>query len=249
MKVTLFDYTGAGSLDPASYAAAILIFTKSTRLEMNPMLLRAAKEMTYDNKIQQLKEMANTNPGSWEFIDLAFLVEDATRAYTHQQVRTRHASYAQQTLRVLDVSEGYGWEYSTGPSIEANKIAKKAYDETMTAIDLTYKLMIAHGVKVEDARGILPTNILTNLCIKIDMRNFINLARKRQSMRVQDEFRRIVDLMIIEVEKVYPWFYLFYKNDQMKAFNDLSIIVQESKLTADEKTAIYKKLDIIKGEL
>ena len=155
MKVTLFDYTGAGSLDPASYAAAILIFTKSTRLEMNPMLLRAAKELIYDDKINRLKEMSNTNPGSWEFIDLSFLVEGVTRAYTHQQVRTRHASYAQQTLRVLDVSEGHGWNYLTGPSIEADKMSKKAYEETMTAIDLAYKLMIARGARVEDARAII----------------------------------------------------------------------------------------------
>lgn len=250
MKVTLFDYTGAGNIDPGSYAAAILLFTKSTRLEMSPGLLQTVKDTTYNDKIKQLKEMADTNPGSWEFIDFSFLIEGVTRAFTHQLVRARTASYAQQTLRVLDVSEEKGWDYLTGPSIESDKMNKKAYDETMSAIDLAYKLIIARGGKVEDARGLLPTNILTNICMKIDMRNFINLARKRQSMRVQDEFRRVIDLALIEVEKVYPWFYMFYKNDQMKAFNDLFIVILESKgLTSEEKTAIYKKLDIIKSGL
>lgn len=246
MRVTLFDYTGAGTEDPAGRAAAILLFTKSTRLEMRPALLEEYASLSDGEILSKLKEMANTNPGSWEFIDFSFLIEDVTRAYTHQQVRTRQASYAQQTLRVLDVSKGKGWDYATGPSIESNPTNKKVYEETMTAIDLAYKFLITNGARIEDARGLLPTNILTNICFKINMRNFINLVRKRKSLRVQDEYRKIVDLMLIEVEKVYPWFFIFYKNDQMQAYVDLQNIINECKrLTSEEKMAIYKKLDII----
>ena len=36
MKVTLIDYTGAGTPDPARHAANVLVFTKRTRLEMDP---------------------------------------------------------------------------------------------------------------------------------------------------------------------------------------------------------------------
>ena len=49
--------------------------------------------------------MANTIPSSWEFVDYTFLVTGVSRAYTHQQVRTRAASYAQQTMRVLNMGE------------------------------------------------------------------------------------------------------------------------------------------------
>jgi flavin-dependent thymidylate synthase len=249
MKVTLFDYTGAGTMDPASYAAAILLYTKSTRLEMSPGLLKEFKEISNEEKIKQLKIMSTTNPGSWEFISFSFLIEGVTRAFTHQLVRTRHASYAQQSLRVLDISEGTGWNYSTGPSIKSNLANAKVYTETMNMIDLTYKFIIKNGGNIEDARGILPTNILTNINMKIDMRNFINMARKRQSLRVQDEYRNVIDLMITKVEKVYPWFHIFYKSDEMKAHKELSLMIEENpKLTPEEKKEIYKKLDIIKGE-
>jgi flavin-dependent thymidylate synthase len=247
MKVTLFDFTGAGNLDPASYAAAILIYTKSTRLEMSPGLLQEFKEMSYKNKIDELKVMATTNPGSWEFISFSFLIEDVTRGFTHQLVRTRLASYAQQSLRVVDISTDF--KYLTGPSILADKTVVGAYKNTMDNTAQCYKFLIDAGVKTEDARGVLPINILTNINMKIDMRNFINLARKRQSLRVQDEFRRVIDLMLIEVEQVYPWFHIFYKSDEMKAHKELSLMIEEnSKLTPEEKKEIYKKLDIIKGE-
>jgi thymidylate synthase ThyX len=80
----------------------------------------------------------------------------------------------------------------------------------------------------------------------VNMCNFINLVRKRVSRRVQDEYRNVMDAMIIEVEKVYPWFYLFYKNDAFKARKDLQdIIFENKKLSSEEKLDMVKKLDII----
>jgi flavin-dependent thymidylate synthase len=245
MKVTLFDYTGAGLASPERYAAHILLYTKSTRLKMTPDLLYDIGTWTDEKINEELKLMANTNPGSWEFIHFSFLIENVTRAFTHQLVRTRHASYAQQSLRVVDMEK---WTYENGPSIVGEN--KEIYETTMQVIDLAYKKMKIKGARTEDARGILPTNIHTNINMKIDMRNFINLCRKRTSKRVQDEYRRVVDAMLIEVQRVYPWFYLFYKIDEMQAFKDLSNMIEDAKgLSSEEKVNMYKKLDIIKGEL
>jgi flavin-dependent thymidylate synthase len=248
MKVTLFDYTGAGTAYPERYAAHILIYTKSTRLKMTPDLLDEIGVWSEQRVLDELKIMANTNPGSWEFINFSFLIEGVTRSFTHQLVRTRHASFAQQSLRVVDISKDF--EYVTGPSIANNKLVKGAYDNTMNNTAQCYKHLIEAGVKIEDARGVLPTNILTNINMKIDMRNWIYLIRKRTSLRVQDEYRKVVDQMVISVEKVYPWIYIFIKNDELQAYKDLSNMIEESiGLKPEEKTAMYKKLDIIKGEL
>jgi thymidylate synthase (FAD) len=250
MKVSLIDYTGAGSPNPARRAANLLLFTKSTRLQMSPALFSEIESKTSDEILAELAAMADTNPGSWEFIDFAFLIQDATRSFTHQLVRTRHASYAQQSLRVVDVSDNGGWTFETGASIVTVSERNSVYTGIMNVIGIGYKKLIELGAKIEDARGILPTNIHTNICVKIDMRNFINLIRKRQSLRVQNEYRNAAELMLIEVQRVYPWFYLFYKNDEAKAYKDLQDLIQDNdKLTPDEKTAMYKKLDIIRREL
>lgn len=247
MNVTMFDYTGKGSPDPARSAASILLFTKSTRLNMTPNLLEEIENKPFFTDIfNELKLMANTNPGSWEFVNFSFLIQDVTRAFTHQLVRTRQATYAQQTMRVLEMDK---WTYETGPTIKGDIDREVVYDYGMRTIGHCYKELLMQGAKIEDARGLLPTNIHTNICFHINMRNFISLTRKRVSARVQDEYHRVMDACVIEVEKVFPWFYIFYKNDEMKAYKDLQDIILASKLSQEEKTEIYKKLDIIRTGL
>lgn len=244
MKVTLFDYTGAGTIDPARHAASILLFTKSTRLKMSPDGLRKFESMANEEISKELKYMSNTLPSSWEFIHFSFLIEDVSRAFTHQLVRTRTAGYAQQAMRILEMD---AWTYSKGPTITGN--GEYLYDQTMTYIDHAYKEIIKAGAAVEDARGVLPTNIHTNICMTINMRNWINVIRKRTSQRVQREYRDVAAAMVIEVEKVYPWIYIFVKNDSAKARQDLQDMIWENKnLSTEEKTNMVKKLDIITTE-
>jgi flavin-dependent thymidylate synthase len=245
VKVTLLDYTGSGLENPARYAANLLLFTKSTRLEMDANSFLNIASFSEDKILEELKIMSNTNPGSWEFIHFTFLIRGVTRSFTHQLVRTRTASYAQQSLRVVKVED---FSYGTGPSFDRLTIG--AYKNTMDNSFQCYKHLIDSGVTVEDARGVLPMNTHTNICMTINMRNFISLARKRASLRAQKEYRDVLDAMVIAVEDVYDWFYIFYKNDEIKAYKDLQLMVEESqKLTHEEKIEIYKKLDIIKSGL
>lgn len=206
MKVTLIDYTGAGSSDPARYAASRLVFTKQTRLEMQPGLLAEIEGWPWEKLEEELKYMANTIPSSWEFLDYTFLITQVTRAYTHQQVRTRTASFAQQTLRVLNVK---GWTYGTGPSIEKDPVKKDCYDRTMAEIDRAYNWLIENGAEIEDARGVLPTNIHTNIVAKFNMRTFVEMVRKRSSPRTQGEYRAVLDGMVEAVREVHPFIDFF----------------------------------------
>lgn len=219
MKVTLIDYTGAGSNDK-QYAVDLLIFTKSTRLTMAPGLLEEIAAWPWRKKLAELKYMANTIPSSWEFVNYTFMVEGVTRAFTHQFVRTRTASFAQQTMRVLDVSTGPGWSYGTGPSIDADH-GQGTYDKAMADIDDVYKRLIALGVKIEDARGILPTNILTNIVAGMNMRTFVEMVRKRSSPRTQGEYRDVLEAMKEAVRAVHPWIDLFVDRTFDQAAKDL----------------------------
>ena len=88
MKVTLI-YATPGAID-------LLLFTKSTRLQLTPGLMDEIRSWPEERKLNELRYMAKTVPSSWEFVDLIFSIEDVTRAFTHQLVRTRTASYAQQ---------------------------------------------------------------------------------------------------------------------------------------------------------
>ena len=240
MKVELIDYTGAGSPDPARYAAERLVFTKQTRLKMDANQLANVQAMSEDDLMKELEYMANTIPSSWEFISYSFLINGVTRAFTHQFVRTRTGSYAQQTMRVLDVD---GWDYGVGPTVSEG-LKREVYSDAMTLIDCTYRRLIEDGAKIEDARGILPTNILTNIVAKFDLRTMADTARKRASTRTQGEYRDVMDAMKAEVLRVHPWASLFFERSFDRAAGELeqSIIHLAMEYGMPESS----KIDLIK---
>ncbi len=216
MKVTLISHT--------QDAQDILMFTKATRLTMSPSLMEEIKERPHQEKMDELEYMANTIPSSWEFVDYVFLVEGVSRAYTHQQVRTRQASYAQQTMRVLDMGE---FEYIYSDKIAADPVAVKIVDEALDAIKLAYTGLINMGHAVEDARGVLPTNISTNIVCKFNLRTFVELAKARTGGRTQGEYQKVLNGMVDEVLSVHPWAEKFLFQQGRDYFAEIEAFAEE----------------------
>lgn len=243
MKVTLIDYTGKGAPNQTWRAADLLIFTKSTRLKMSPGLLDEVAAWPEERKLKELAYMANTIPSSWEFCDYTFMIEGVTRAFTHQFVRTRTMSYAQQTMRVLDVSSGPGWEYGTGPTIAECDKTNEIYVAHMRRTAKTYKELIAAGAAIEDARGVLPTNILTNIVAKGNLRTMVELIRKRSSPRTQGEYRLVLNAMKSEILTAHPWAHLFIDQDFDKAAADLDAAIKANVHDPEQATAMIKLVD------
>lgn len=216
MKVTLINYT----LD----AEALLLFTKSTRLELSPSLFQAIK--TYDAYVirDELEYMANTIPSSWEFIHYTFLVEGVSRAYTHQQVRTRAASYAQQSMRITNQSN---FDFVMPDKITKNLKAQHIVNALITQIKNSYMSLIKCGIPPEDARCILPTNIATNIVCCFNLRTFTDLVKSRSGGRTQNEYRQVVKAMADEVLKVHPWAELFLYPKGMDYFDAIEAFAEK----------------------
>lgn len=245
-SVTLMDYTGAG-LPNKDYAIDLLLFAKNTRLTMSPEGLNDIRFMDSDVKLKELAYIANTIPSSWEFIDYTWLICGVTRAFTHQLVRTRHASFAQQTMRVLDVSQGMGWDYGMGPSV-TSQWSQDIYKGAMDHSDKSYKALIKSGVKIEDARGVLPTNILTNILMKCNLRTFVETVRKRTSPRVQGEYREVLIKMTESVRAVHPWIELFIERDFEKAAKDLTAMIENQVHENETRMAMHKLVDQMRAQ-
>lgn len=202
MNVQLLHFTGKGSANEQWAAADLLLFTKNTRLQLDPSLMAQIQQWPTEEKLTQLKYMAGTIPSSWEFVDYVFLVTGVSRAYTHQQVRTRAASYAQQSMRVVNQGE---FEYIFTHRNLKNPQAMALLNSCLATIKRTYNALIAAGQSTEDARGILPTNISTNIVCKFNMRNFVDLAKSRTGGRTQHEYQQVVNRMVDCVLEVHPW--------------------------------------------
>ena len=216
MKVTLLSYT--------QDAVSLLLFTKATRLTLSPGLLAEIRAWPEERKLQELRYMANTIPSSWEFVDYTFLIEGVSRAFTHQFVRTRNASYAQQTMRVLNVAD---FDYVYTQRNCADPQAKRLIDQLLLEIKATYTALLQMGQPVEDARGVLPTNISTNIIAKFNLRNFAELVKARSGGRTQGEYQAVVNAMADTVLAVHPWAEMFLFQQGRDYFKEIEVFAEQ----------------------
>lgn len=213
MKVTLIAAT--------PHALETLIFTKNTRLKMTGEGLAEVIAWPEEKKQKELEYMKNTIQSSWEFVDYVLAIEGVTRAFTHQLVRHRvGTSFAQQAQRVVDMS---GFQYlATGeelnpggdPTSERDSTARdgdpgdnpsNVYDHVMQEIDAGYNKLTTLGVKPQDARGVLPTNVLTNIVFKANLRTLHDMALKRLCVKAQGEFQDVFRAIVAAVASHHPW--------------------------------------------
>jgi len=234
MRVTLVDST--------TDAAEKLIFAKATRLRMTPGGLDDIMKWDEETKNNELRYISKTIKSSWEFVSYSFLLEGVSRAFTHQFVRNRQGSYAQQTMRLLDASE---FQYITGPSIEKDPLLRIQYDLAMEQINNAYEDLIDGGAEIEDARGILPTNISTNIMVKYNLRTLAELVSSRSSPRTQVEFRQVLEAMKEAVLEVHPWADMFLCDQKTSAACELDKAI-EANFIGNEKTDLIKLIDILR---
>jgi len=179
-------------------ALNLLLKTKNTRLttDDNPELWDDEK------RIEHLEYMRDTIKSSWEFVDYTFQIDIVTRAFTHQLVRTRTGSYAQQAMRVVDARE---FGTTCPPSVEANEAAKAVWEDAITELFSKYGQIVDLGVPIQDARGILPTNVQTRIMAKFNLRTLHEMAKLRLCTRTQGEYQDVFRSMRELVIEVHPW--------------------------------------------
>jgi flavin-dependent thymidylate synthase len=191
MKVTLLNCTPD--------ALSLLLRTKNTRLGFN------SDPATWpeDKRAEHLAYMKDTIKSSWEFVDYVFEIEGVTRAFTHQLVRTRTGSYAQESQRTVDVRDNEVLKPQSQTDRAPGSI--DSWDVAVEKVLHSYEEMIDSGIPVQDARGILPTNMTTSIVAKFNLRTLHEMAKVRMCVRTQGEYQDVFRHMRAEVIKVHPW--------------------------------------------
>lgn len=144
-----------------------------------------------------------------EHLPLTWVVEDVSRALTHQLVRHRMASYTQQSQRYAKVNtQGEKW-FITPMSITTNRVngeytLDKKYQELMVHIAEVYNEICEAGIPNEDARMILPNACFTSIMVSMNARSFSEAATLRTCNRAQWEIRQMFQLMRDSIKDIYP---------------------------------------------
>ena len=223
-EVQLIDYTGKGRPDEKWHAANMLMFTKSTRLDLSPDLLERIQKMSEFEKQEELDYMSKTIPSSWEFVDVTFLVSGVSRAAAQQMTRTRNASFAMQSQRVTNVKDfgvvnPFERDGDAGFFFTFEAATQDAYE--------VYSNLVSRGCPLQDARGVLPMAAKSNLVAKYNLRSFVELMRTRSSLRVQGEYSDIADEMKSAVLRAWPWAATFFESPHQKAIDILEAVADE----------------------
>lgn len=190
MKVELINFT--------QDALTLLLRTKNTRLtnDDNPA------EWSEEKRMEHLRYMLGTIKSSWEMVDYVFQIDGVTRAFTHQLVRTRTGSYAQQAMRVVDARNQ---AVEMPPSIASNPELSDMWLGCVEEIMETYGQLVDAGAPRQDARGILPTHITTSIMAKFNLRTLHEMAKLRLCTRTQGEYQDVFRACRELVLAVHPW--------------------------------------------
>jgi hypothetical protein len=185
MKVDVLDYT--------KNAIELLIFCKGTRLDGNETVEDIIK-WPYEKKIEHLNYMKDTIKSQFEFINFTFLLSGVSRAFTHQLVRTRTQSYSQQSMRAVDVRDST--IYHLGLCDE--------YDHAVSVSLESYAKMVDNGIPIQDARGVLPLDITTNIIVGTNLRVLHDTGKVRLCVRTAGEYQNVFKEMKKRVTEIYP---------------------------------------------
>lgn len=247
IHVDLIDCTGFGTGDPHWYAARLLAFTKSTRLNMSPDGFQRFLDMPLAELKEELSYIVNTLPSSWEFVNATFVIREVSRACAQQITRTRWSpmeadifgSYAMQAQRVTDVSQtpcyipGHLEGAQRAHYVDRMEIAMDGYRQT-----------IGSGMHNEDARGLLPMHVASNLVVSYNLRALADLCRKRSSIRVQGEYNEVVRQMRELLCAQWPWVEPFFAPKEQLASAIIEEVARE--LPRELKMKLAKAADLLK---
>ncbi len=99
---------------------------------------------------------------------------------------------------------------------------------------------------MEDARGLLPTNINTNIVARYDLRTMAGIAQSRTGGRTQGDYMDIANQMVDEILKVMPWAEKFLFKSDRDLFKNLETLIERIRQDSDDRFGNKLVMDSLK---
>lgn len=145
------------------------------------------------------------------------------RGVTHELVRHRLASYAQESTRYCDyAAQEEGIEFIIPPELEDKmvpvelntadlslKITVDAplmliWAHAMDAAEMHYNLLRKRGVPAQIARGVLPIDVKTEIVISANLREWMHIFKMRCASTAHPHIRRLMRQALAEFAREIP---------------------------------------------
>lgn len=131
------------------------------------------------------------------------------RAVTHELVRHRLAAYSQESQRYCSYNKNkFGNEVTFiephwfNSDLYSNNI-KMSFLKMLEMAEFEYLEMLNHGVKPQDARGILPNATKTQIVVTANVREWRHIFKLRTVQAAHPDMRRIMIPLLDKFIKKY----------------------------------------------
>lgn len=134
----------------------------------------------------------------------------ADRGLTHELVRHRLASYAQESTRFCNYSKGKFQSEITvieQPGLESGKPGRGIWLEAMCAAETAYLNLIEKGVHPQIARSVLPIGLKTEITIGANTREWRHIFTMRCAKTAHPIIRGVMLRVLEEFNKKMPAIY------------------------------------------
>jgi thymidylate synthase (FAD) len=138
-----------------------------------------------------------------------FEISGVSRACTHQLVRTRKATFHQQSSRYTNM--GKKFNVRMPKTISDNSETKYAFSNFVQNSRMAYEFMIEHDIPFQDARFVCPVGLETYIIAEYPVKVFLDTYAYRACPMFQWEIVHIFNEMKNEVVKIFPWMDEFVK--------------------------------------
>lgn len=135
-----------------------------------------------------------------EYVDTIWVIKNCSRAFQQQLTRTRLASFSIQSMRVV-TKAGFATNghYTMPPGM--NNVQMKSFHDYMINCEKQYEGLIKSGIKTEDARGMLPLNIHSDITMRINLNALYHMLHQRLCVNTQWEYRQVALQMRQEINE------------------------------------------------
>jgi flavin-dependent thymidylate synthase len=215
--VTLFSHSN----DPASCIALAVAAWGAEDLHKHPTDLPEATE-----KLYLKRALSAYHRTALEYVDTVWVIKNVSRAFQQQLTRTRLASYAIQSMRVV-TKEGFATNGHYTMPVGLTEEEQGNFHGIMIGIQNQYESLIKTGMSAEDARGILPLNIHSDVTMRINLSALYHMAGQRMCLQTQWEYRQVVTQMKLEIESKMEHGKLFGKYIKIPCIGPNKCVVKE----------------------
>ena len=130
------------------------------------------------------------------------------RGFSHEMVRHRLCSFAQESTRYCNYSSGkFGDEITVIKPYWLNYEQKRDARLWASAIvqsELVYNDLIELGYKPQDARGVLPNDLKTEIVVKTNLREWRTIFKLRCAPAAHPDMRRVMIPLLMELKDRIP---------------------------------------------